>query len=118
VQSHLQASFTERPWGYVFPLVALAALIGMRVRDGYREGLVAFFCSCLFLIAMLVSAAFGLYPYVLPSNGDPAFSMTVANTAAAPYGLRVGLYWFIPGALLATGYFVYTYRSFKGKVAV
>jgi cytochrome bd-type quinol oxidase subunit 2 len=65
---------------------------------------------------MLVSAAVGLYPYVLPSNGDTAFSMTVVNTAAAPYGLRVGLYWFIPGVLLTTGYFVYTYRSFAGKV--
>jgi hypothetical protein len=26
--------------------------------------------------------------------------------------------WFIPGMLLATGYFVYTYRSFSGKVKV
>jgi cytochrome bd ubiquinol oxidase subunit II len=116
VQPHLQESFSQRPWGYVFPLLALAGLIGMRLRDGRRDGLEAFLCSCLFLLAMLVSAAFGLYPYVLPSNGDPAFSLTVANSAAAPYGLRVGLYWFIPGILLTAGYFVYTYRSFAGKV--
>jgi cytochrome d ubiquinol oxidase subunit II len=116
VQPHLQESFSQRPWGYFFPLLALAGLIGMRLRDGRRDGLEAFLCSCLFLLALLVSAAFGLYPYVLPSNGDPAFSLTVANSAAAPYGLRVGLYWFIPGILLTAGYFVYTYRSFAGKV--
>jgi cytochrome bd-type quinol oxidase subunit 2 len=40
------------------------------------------------------------------------------NSAAAPYGLRIGLMWFIPGVLLAAGYFVYTYRSFAGKVRV
>jgi cytochrome d ubiquinol oxidase subunit II len=88
----------------------------MRVFASYREGLAAFLCSCLFLAGMLTSAAFGLYPYVLPASGDPAFSLTVANAAAAPYGLRAGLYWFIPGVLLTASYFVYTYRSFSGKV--
>jgi len=117
VQPHLQSSFTERPWGFLFPLIALAGLVGMRIRGGHREGLDAFLCSCVFLIGMLVSAAFGLYPYVLPSNGDPATSLTVANSAAAPYGLRIGLYWFIPGVLLTASYFVYTYRSFAGKVS-
>jgi len=28
------------------------------------------------------------------------------------------LVWFIPGILLATVYFVYTYRSFAGKIRV
>jgi cytochrome d ubiquinol oxidase subunit II len=114
----LKASFALRPWGYAFPIAALVGLVGMRMLDGYREGLDAFLCSCVFLMAMLSSAAFGLYPYVLPSNGDPAFSLTVMNSAAAPYGLRIGLMWFIPGVLLAAGYFVYTYRSFAGKVRV
>jgi len=67
---------------------------------------------------MLTSAAFGIYPYVLPSNGDSALSLTILNAAAAPYGLRVGLMWFIPGMLLTSGYFIYTYRSFSGKVKV
>jgi len=116
VQPHLKASYSERPWGYIFPLLALVGLVGMRLLDRRREGLEAFLSSCIFLLGMLVSAAFGLYPYVLPSSGDPALSLTVANAAAAPYGLRVGLFWFIPGILLTTGYFVYTYRSFAGKV--
>jgi cytochrome d ubiquinol oxidase subunit II len=118
VQPHLRESFAARPWGYVFPLAALAGLIGMRMLDGRREGIEAFLCSCVFLAGMLTSAAFGLYPYVLPSNGDPASSLTVLNAAAAPYGLRVGLIWFVPGILLAVCYFVYTYRSFAGKVKV
>jgi cytochrome d ubiquinol oxidase subunit II len=116
VQPHLLESFRARPWGYVFPLAAVAGLVGMRVRGGRREGLDAFLCSCLFLLGMLTSAAFGLYPYVLPSNRDPAFALTVFNAAAAPYGLRIGLLWFVPGLLLAASYFVYSYRSFAGKV--
>jgi cytochrome bd ubiquinol oxidase subunit II len=111
VQPHLGESFRARPWGYVFPLAALGGLILMR-----RPGLRGFLASSAFIAGMLTSAAFGVYPYVLPSSGDPARSLTIFNAAAARYGLGVGLVWFIPGIALAAGYFVYTYRSFAGKV--
>jgi cytochrome d ubiquinol oxidase subunit II len=116
IQPHLEASFQARPWGCIFPLLALAGLIGIRVMSSGLKELAAFLCSCLFILGMLTSVAFGLFPYVLPSNSDPALSLTVWNAAAPPYGLEVGLMWFIPGMLLTTGYFVYTYRSFSGKV--
>lgn len=118
IQPHLQESFRARPWGYVLPLSALAGLIGIRVLTGKQKEFAAFLCSCLFILAMLTSAAFGLYPYVLPSNGAPAFSLTIHNAAAAPYGLGIGMIWFIPGMLLTAGYFTYTYRNFSGKVRV
>jgi cytochrome bd-type quinol oxidase subunit 2 len=54
---------------------------------------------------------------VLPSNVDPARGLTIYNTATGPYGLWVGLMWWIPGMILATGYIVFTYRRFAGKVA-
>jgi cytochrome d ubiquinol oxidase subunit II len=116
IQPRLGDSYGTRPWGYVFPLLAVAGLIGMRAM--HRGRMVPFLCSSLFIVGMLTSAAFGLYPYVLPSNLDPRLGLTVYNAAAAPYGLKVGLIWFIPGMLLTTGYFVYTYRSFAGKVSL
>jgi cytochrome d ubiquinol oxidase subunit II len=112
LQPHLQQSFAERPWGYLFPILALAGLVGIRLLGG----LDGFLSSCLFLFGMLTSAAFGLYPYVLPSNSDPALSLSIYNAAAPLYGLQIGLFWFIPGTLLAIGYFVYTYRHSAGKV--
>lgn len=115
IQPQLKASFDARPWGYAFPLLAIAGFIGIRV-CGLRGGLEAFLCSCLFIVGMLTSAAFGIYPYVLPSNADISLGLTVYNSAAPAYGLRVGLLWFIPGMLLTCGYFIYTYRSFSGKV--
>jgi cytochrome d ubiquinol oxidase subunit II len=115
IQPHLQASFEARPWGCVFPILALAGLVGVPLMNRRRRELAAFLCSCLSIVGLLTSAAFGVYPNVLPSNSDPALSLTVSNAAAPLYGLRIGLVWFIPGMLLATGYFVYTYRSFSGK---
>jgi cytochrome d ubiquinol oxidase subunit II len=117
IQPHLKERFAAHPWGYVFPFLAIVGLVGIRVLGGgVRGGLEAFLCSCLFILGMLTSVAFGTFPYVLPSNADPALSLTVHNSAAPLYGLQVGLMWFIPGMLLAGGYFVYTYRSFSGKV--
>ena len=116
VQPRLQASFAARPWGWVFPVLAVVALLAAAIMNRRLQERAAFLASSLFLAAMLVSVAFGLYPCVLPSNGDPARSLTIANASAAPYGLRIGLVWFIPGMLLTAAYFVYAYRSFAGKV--
>jgi cytochrome bd ubiquinol oxidase subunit II len=112
LQPHLADSFGTRPWGYIFPALAVAGLLLTR----FWKGRAAFGASCLLLAGMLASAAFGMYPYVLPSNADPALSLTIQNTAASRYGLGVGLIWFIPGITLAAIYFVYTYRSFAGKI--
>ena len=65
---------------------------------------------------VVTSAAFGVYPYVLPSSVNPETSLTIFNAAAPAYGLQVGLFWFIPGMLLASAYFFYAYRNFAGKV--
>jgi cytochrome bd ubiquinol oxidase subunit II len=112
IQPHLRESFRARPWGYLFPLIAVVGLLGMRRPAAAR----AFLASVLFLAGMLASVAFGIYPYVLPSSGAAHGGLTVHNSATAAYGLQVGLAWFVPGILLAAGYFVFVYRSFSGKV--
>jgi cytochrome d ubiquinol oxidase subunit II len=115
IQPQLSASFSARPWGYVFPVAAVVALALVPVWTPRRTA-ASFLASSAFIAAMLVSAAFGLYPYVLPSRSDPQFGLTISNAAAAGYGLRIGLWWFVPGIGLAIGYFVFTYRRFAGKV--
>jgi cytochrome d ubiquinol oxidase subunit II len=72
--------------------------------------------SSVYIVVMLVGAAFALYPVVLPASTDPARNLTIYNTAAGQHGLAVGLMWWIPGAILALGYFFFVFRIFKGKV--
>ena len=114
IQPHLSESFGDHPWGFVFPLVALAGLLGTRLRNE----LAAFLASSAYISGMLASAAFGVFPYVLIANGGPTLGLTIYNAAAAHYGLAVGLAWFTPGMLLATGYFFFLYRHFAGKVSM
>ena len=116
LQPHLQAQFADHPWGFVFPLLGLLGLAGMRFFSAGRRDTAAFLCSCLYLTGMLTSAAFGVFPYVLPSNIAPEAGLTVFNASAAPYGLYIGLAWWIPGMLLAAGYTTFVYRRLPSKV--
>jgi cytochrome d ubiquinol oxidase subunit II len=118
VQPQVALNLSQRPWGAVFPALAVGGLIAVRIFIGRRNELRAFLASCGLLIGLLSSAAFGLYPYVLPSLDDPAAGLTAEAAAAAEYGLRIGLVWWIPGMLLVTAYFVFTYRHLRGKVAL
>jgi len=117
LQPNILNEFSTYKWGYGFPLLAFAGLAGMRFWSARTADLFTFLSSCLYLVGMLTSAAFGLFPFVLPSNSSPDAGLTVTNAAAAEYGLYVGLAWWIPGMALALLYSVFVYRHFKGKVA-
>jgi cytochrome d ubiquinol oxidase subunit II len=116
IQPNLLKQFASHPWGLVFPALALTGLVGVRVLSTQRKDLGAFLASSLYLVGMLASVAFGVFPNVLPSNTTPNFSLTIYNAAAAEHGLVIGLWWFIPGVALAIAYSVFTYRHFAGKV--
>ncbi|UCF36763.1 MAG: cytochrome d ubiquinol oxidase subunit II, partial [Acidobacteriota bacterium] len=114
IQPQVLENFNRAPWGAVFPVLALLGLAGLKwFHEQERLG---FLSSGLFIVGMLTSAAFGIFPYVLPSSTDPSLGLTIYQAATEPYGLWVGIWWWIPGILLTTGYFVYTYRQFSGKV--
>lgn len=101
IQPHLAEQFFMYRWGYVFPLLAILGLAGMYLFGSQRRDAAAFLSSCLFLVGMLTSVTFGVYPYVLPSNVSVDAGLTVFNASAAPHGLYVGLAWWIPGMILA-----------------
>ena len=116
IQPNLIKQFRSHPWGLIFPAMAVVGMIGMRVLSSRRQDLQAFLASGLHLVGMLTSVAFGMFPNVLPSNTAQELSLTIHNAATSEHGLIVGLFWFIPGMALATGYSVFVYRNFVGRV--
>jgi len=117
VQPQILVNFSTWPWGLIFPLLAVTGLAGVPFELRKRSERRAFFASCAYLTGMLTSVVFGVYPMVLPAR-NPLYSLTVSNAKAGNYGLRVGLVWWVPGMILAAGYFTFVYRSFAGKVAL
>ncbi|SNT58083.1 cytochrome d ubiquinol oxidase subunit II [Asanoa hainanensis] len=94
---------------------ALAAVFALATNRVRREGWA--FAGTAAAIGLTVVALFAaLHPAVLPSTGDPAGTLTIANAAASPYSLKV-MTWvaalFLPLVLLYQGW---TYWVFRKRV--
>jgi cytochrome d ubiquinol oxidase subunit II len=109
-------NYEQHAIGYLIPVVVFGSL-GVMIY-AMRKGLdkLAFVGSALYIVGMLVGATFALYPVVLPASTDPAYNLTIYNTAAARHGLNVGITWWSIAMVLALGYFTFLFRTFRGKV--
>jgi cytochrome d ubiquinol oxidase subunit II len=115
LQPAMGAGFRARPWGWIFPLIAVAGLVAAVYFHRQRRDLHALVSSGAYLAGMGASAAVGLYPVVLLAVNS-AHSLTIQNASASAYGQTVGLVWRIIGMILAAVYFIFIYRLFWGKV--
>jgi cytochrome d ubiquinol oxidase subunit II len=94
----------------VLGLIAGSALVA-RGREGWA------FTATAITVAALVVVIFGsLFPEVLPSTTDPAFSLDIRNAASAPYTLTV-MSWIALVALpVVVGYQTWSYWVFRKRV--
>ncbi len=101
---------------WVFPVLAAGALsYGYLARiKGQDRG--AFWCSTLTIAGLLGSAAASVFPNLLTSTLNPAYSLTVYNAASSPHALRVAFIANIFGMVAVGVYSTYVHRAFRGKV--
>ncbi|MEO6940047.1 MAG: cytochrome d ubiquinol oxidase subunit II [Candidatus Kapaibacterium sp.] len=118
IRPEIPQKFSDQPIGIVFILMGVAGIAGMIYYRGRNRDMHAFLSSALFIAGMLCSTAFGVYPILLRSSIDEKYSLTIQNAAASEYGLGVGIIWWCVGMILVAGYFIYIYRTFRGKVTV
>jgi cytochrome bd ubiquinol oxidase subunit II len=116
VRPSIKENYLAYPIGFLIPIVVFASLVMILVATRKGKELQAFLASCVYITGMLVGAVFALYPVVLPASTDPAYNLTIYNSAAGHHGLSVGLVWWTIGMILSVGYFVFVYRMFRGKV--
>jgi cytochrome d ubiquinol oxidase subunit II len=116
LRSSMTSRFGDQPWGIVFLLIALGGLAGIPYFTRAGREVEAFVSSGAFLASMLAATAFAIYPDVLPGVVR-ADSLTIHNSSASDYGLKVGLVWWLIGIVLALAYVVIAYRLFRGKVS-
>lgn len=115
VRPQMLDNYKAHVWGWLIPLTVAGGMVGIQYFREKRRDFAAFLSSAMSIAGMLGGVAFGLYPNVLPSTLNESYNLTIWNTAAQPYGLRIGVIWWAIGMVLATVYFIYLYRSFYGK---
>ena len=69
-------------------LAAVAWLVALGAAKVKREG-VAFFASALTIGLAVASLFLALFPDVMPSSTDPAYSLTTTNASSTPYTLTI-----------------------------
>jgi cytochrome d ubiquinol oxidase subunit II len=115
IRPEIMTNYDRHRIGLLIPVVVVVSL-GIMISAGSKgKERLAFIGSSLYIVFMLVGAAFALYPVVLPAR-DHQFDLTIQNTAAGIHGLTVGIVWWLFAAVVAVGYFVFVYRMFRGKV--
>ena len=109
-------NYRDRPWIAVFPVLALvAALLAWRQVQRSRY-FTAFLASATMIAALLCAVAAGLYPVMIPSLIDPAYSLTVHNDSAADPTLKIMLVFAIIGMPFVVLYTAGVYYFFRGRV--
>ena len=76
----------------------------------------AFLATTGTIVSMIALAAVGLFPRMVPSSTDLAYSLTIHNASSTNRTLAVMLVITLLGMPLVVGYTIYIYRVFKGKV--
>ena len=104
-QSNLQA----RHWGLIFPVVGLAALLGVIASARARRDHLPFALTILFFFAAYLTLGVMAWPYMIP------YSVTVANAAAPDASLKFFLFGGVVVLPLILAYTIGVYWVFRGK---
>ncbi|MFC7546638.1 cytochrome d ubiquinol oxidase subunit II [Plantactinospora sp. GCM10030261] len=95
-------------------LALLAGLAAARVR---REGWA--FAGTATAIGLTVATLFAaLFPLVLPSTGDPAGALTIANASSTPYTLKIMTWVAVVATPVVLAYQGWTYWVFRKRIGV
>ena len=98
------------------PMVAVAALIGIKVFLAKGKPLAAFTSSCVTIVMVVFTGVIGLFPNLIPSSLDTAHNLTIYNSSSSAYTLRimtVVAFVFVP---IVIAYKIWVYRVFRGRV--
>ena len=101
-----------------FAIVAALAFVGALVASRLRREAWAFIGSALTIGLAVVSLFWALFPDVMPSSTDAAYSLTTTNAASTEYTLQIMTVVAVIFVPLVVGYQAWTYWVFRKRVTV
>jgi cytochrome bd ubiquinol oxidase subunit II len=117
-QPHLTERIKENTWMFIIPVLMVLAVANIARRISQQKYRLAFFSSAVVISLLLVIVAVELYPYMVVSTIDPAYSLTVSNAASSEKSLGIMLVFAGIGVPLVAIYTGFVFWTFKGKVTL
>lgn len=103
-------------WSLVLSLGAAAALLGALAANRRESEGWAFVLTGATIVLATGALFTALFPDVMPSTTDPAFSLTVANASSTPYTLRVMSWVAVVMTPFVVAYQAWTYWVFRQRI--
>ncbi len=91
VYTNAFATFRSHPVMYVALTLAVVGLVAARLTLGNGAMLAAWLSSALFILGTTFFGVLGMYPNLIISSLDPAYSVTLFNGASSPLTLKIML---------------------------
>ncbi|MDD5629361.1 MAG: cytochrome d ubiquinol oxidase subunit II [Elusimicrobia bacterium] len=110
------ANFEHRPWLWAVAAVSVLALANIPRSLHLRRPGWAFLSSAAFIASMVALFGAALYPNLITSSLDPAWSLTVGNSASSDKTLGIMALIAALGLPFVLIYTAVIYRVFRGKV--
>lgn len=115
---HAAEEFKEMPVLFLIPVVTFLLLLNERRLIVKKKYWFAFLTSSVLTSLLLITFAIGLYPNLLLSSINSAYSLTIANSAASQKSLGIILTFVLIGAPMVLIYTLFLFRTFRGKVVL
>jgi cytochrome d ubiquinol oxidase subunit II len=116
VSPFLFEGMLRNPLFWVLFIVLLASVVSVPVLLKGKAPFRAFLASSVLIASMIGLSALSLFPRLVPSLTDLAYSLTIRNASSTPTTLTVMLVIALIGMPIVIGYTIFVYRVFKGKV--
>jgi cytochrome d ubiquinol oxidase subunit II len=113
----LYDNFRSQPSLWAVPLLAALELVAVRLLLGRGKLLQSFAASCATIVLVVATGVIGLFPNLIPSSLDPAYSLSMTNSSSSPYTLRIMTIVaaiFVP---IVLAYKIWVYRVFRERVS-
>jgi cytochrome d ubiquinol oxidase subunit II len=109
-------NFTRLPWAWVVVLLNILAVANIPRAISKGKPLGAFVSSSCTIAALVFLFGVALFPNLLVSSSDPAWSLTIANAASSEKTLRIMRMIAFLGMPFVAAYTAVVYWVFRGKV--
>ncbi|MBK8802902.1 MAG: cytochrome d ubiquinol oxidase subunit II [Fibrobacteres bacterium] len=116
VYTQLWTNLLGRPALLAFPALAVVALVASPVLSRQRRAWAAWGASAAFLACAVGFGVAGLFPTIVGSSLDPAYSATAFNSASSPLTLKIMLGVALSILPLVIAYQTWVYVRFGGTV--
>jgi len=113
---HLTVVFKENPVLFIVPVLVFLSVANIPRLASKRKYRTAFLFSSMVTALLMVIVALELYPQLLVSTIDDAYSISIYDAASSDKSLKIMLTIAVIGTPLVLGYTYFVYKTFAGKV--